>query len=136
MAGYHQLLVTCLYPMTESLKKLNLKQLYAKFGSAGSNGLVSAPFLCAVAPFLGANDQIAKNLLTEIYRNLMLRSLSSKDNSCVSEFSPLTEICAKINARIVDFFSENQENSKSEKLAQEIKINEQYNFFDDETSPE
>ena len=33
-------------------------------------------------------------------------------------------------------FFENQEKSKSEKLVQEMQIREQYNFFEDETSPE
>ena len=65
-------------------EKLNLKQLYAKFRGTGSNGLVSASFLCGQVHFFGANDQVAKNILTEIYKNEMLRSLSSKDNSGIS----------------------------------------------------
>ena len=35
-------------------------------------------------------------------------SLSFEDNSCVSEFSAPTEICAEINACIADLFFENQ----------------------------
>ena len=112
-------------------EKFNLKQLYTKFWGTESNGLVSSPFLCALALFFGAGDKAAKNLLTEIYKNLMLRSLS-----CVSEFSILTEICVEIKARSANLFFENQEKSKSEKLVQEMQIREQYNFFEDETSPE
>ena len=141
--GYQQPLVTTDNFVSNGEKpgevageKFNLKQLYTKFWGTESNGLVSSPFLCALALFFGAGDQVAKNLLTEIYKNLMLRSLSSKDNSCVSEFSTLTEICAEIKARSANLFFENQEKSKSEKLVQEMQISEQYNFFEDETSPE
>ena len=115
-------------------EKLSLKQLYAKFRGTGSNRLASAPFLCVVALFLGTNDQVAKNLLTEVYKNLTLRNISSKDNPCFSEFSALTETFAEINARITNFSFENQEKSKSEKLEQEMLISEQYDFFGDETS--
>ena len=86
--------------------------------------------------FLSANHQVAKNLLTEIYKNLILKSLSSENNSRISEFSALTEIYAEINARIADLFFENQEKSKSEKLAQEMQISEQDDFFNNETSIE
>ena len=82
--------------------------------------------------FFGANDQVAKNLLTEIYKNLTLRSLSS----LILELSALTEICAEIAIRIADFFSKNQEKRKSGKLAQEMRKSEQYDFSDDEASPE
>ena len=86
--------------------------------------------------FFGANDQVAKKILTEIYKNLTLRSLSSKDNSLTLKFSVRTEICAEIAVRIAGFFSKNQEKRKSEKLAQEMRKSEQYDFSDDEASLE
>ena len=116
-------------------EKLNLKQLYAKFHGTESDGLVSAPFRCILALFLGASDQVAKNLLTDIYKNLTMRSLSSEDKSRVLEFSALTEMCAEIKAHIANLFFENQEKSKSEKLPKEMQISEQHGFFDDETIP-
>ena len=47
-----------------------------------------------------------------------------------------SEICAEINSRIANLFFENQEKSKSEKLAEEMQISKQYDFFDSEASPE
>ena len=117
-------------------EKLNLKQFHAKYQVTGSNDLVSTLFPCVLVLFLSANHQVAKNLLTEIYKNLILKSLSSENNSRISEFSALTEIYAEINARIADLFFENQEKSKSEKLAQEMQISEQDDFFNNETSIE
>ena len=116
-------------------EKLNLKQLYAKFHGTESDGLVSAPFRCILDLFLGASDQVAKNLLTDIYKNLTMRSLSSEDKSRVLEFSALTEMCAEIKAHIANLFFENQEKSKSEKLPKKMQISEQHGFFDDETIP-
>ena len=52
------------------------------------------------------------------------------------ELSALTEICAEIAIRIADFFSKNQEKRKSGKLVQEMRKSEQYDFSDDEASPE
>ena len=84
--------------------------------------------MCA-SSFFGGDDKVAKDLLTKIYRKLTWRSLSSENNSCVSKFSTLTEICAEINARIANLFSENQEKRKNEKSTQEMQISEQYDFF-------
>ena len=39
-----------------------------------------------------------------------------------------SEICAEINSRIANLFFENQEKSKSEKLAEEMQISKQYDF--------
>ena len=116
-------------------ERLNLKQLYAKFCGTGSNGIVRTPFRCILVLFLDANDQVAKNLLTDIYKNLTIRSLSSDGKSRVLEFSALTEMCAEIKVHITNLFFENQEKSKSEKLPQEMLISEQHGFFDDETIP-
>ena len=38
---------------------LNLKQFHAKFQGTRSNSLVSTLFICALALFLGAKDQVA-----------------------------------------------------------------------------
>ena len=67
--------------------------------------------------FFGADDEFAKDLLKETYKNLTLRSLSSETNSRLSDFTALTEICVEINAHIAKLFFENKEKRKSEKLA-------------------
>ena len=65
-----------------------------------------------------------------------MRSLSSEANSRLSDFTALTEICVEISAHIAKLFFENKEKRKSEKLAEEMQICEQYDFFDYETGSE
>ena len=58
-------------------EKLSLKKLFAKFFRTSSNGLVLSPFLAALLLFFGGKETLAKNFLTELYKNLTVEVLSS-----------------------------------------------------------
>ena len=58
-------------------EKLSLKELFAKFFGTSSNGLVLSPFLAALLLFFGGKETLAKNFLTELYKNLTVEVLSS-----------------------------------------------------------
>ena len=69
-------------------EKLSLKELFGKFFRAGSNSLVSSPFLAALL-----KEILAKNFLTELYKNLTVDVLSC-DNYQNLQFDALTDLCA------------------------------------------
>ena len=73
-------------------EKLNLKELFAKFFLTKSNGLVSSPFLAALLQLFLGKETLAKNFLTELYKNLTVEVLSS-DNDSALEHLTLSQIC-------------------------------------------
>ena len=99
--------------------KLNLKILFEKFRGTKSNSLLSAPFFCAVAKFLGAEDKVLKNFLTKLYRNLSLRAFSARDNSQFLDFSTMRDVIAETNIHLANANGENfkrQREKKGKKL--------------------
>ena len=79
---------------------MNLKVFFEKFRGTKSNGLVLAPFLCAVAKLLGAEDKVENDFLTELYRNLSLKTLSARENSQFRDFSALRDVIVEINIHL------------------------------------
>ena len=53
-----------------------------------------------------------------------------EENYCMLEFNPLMEICAEINFRIISSTSSNNEIKMEEKMEEEMKISEKYDFYD------
>ena len=74
-------------------KKLNLKELFFPIFRTKSNGLVSSPFLALFLLFFAGKETLAKNFLTELYKNLTVDVLSS-DNVSTLEFNALSGLCA------------------------------------------
>ena len=72
-------------------EKLNLKKLFAKFVQSKSNGLVSTPFLGALPLFFAGKETLLEDFLTELYRNLTVEVLSSK-NDMGLKFQALTNL--------------------------------------------
>ena len=79
--------------------KLSLKELFAKFFRTGSNGLASCPFPAALLLLFAGKKTLAKNLLTELYKNLIVEVLSS-DNSKNLQFDALTDLCVELGVRL------------------------------------
>ena len=81
-------------------EKLSLKELFAKFFRTGSNGLVSlSPFLVVLLLFFVGKETLAKNFLTELYKNLTAEVLSS-GNSENPQFDALTDLYVQIGAKL------------------------------------
>ena len=58
-------------------EKWNLNLFYEKFRGTKSNDLVSMLFFGALAIFFGVPEEVAKNLLTELHKNLLLKAFSA-----------------------------------------------------------
>ena len=84
-------------------EKLSLKELFAKCFSAGSNGLVSSPFLATLLLFFARKETLAKTFPMELYKNLTVE-VSSSDNSENLQFDALTDLCAELGVRLGNSF--------------------------------
>ena len=112
-------------------EKLNLNGLSAKFFRTASNGLVSSPFLAALLLFFAGKETLAKNFLTELYKNLIVEVLSS-DNSENLQFDALTDLCAELGVRLGNSIFANHERARLDMKKQAEEISKKYDFFDDE----
>lgn len=118
-------------PEEVTVEKLNLKLLYEKFRGTKLNSLLSSPFLCTLAIYLGSKEDISKNFKTRIYKNLFLKVLSSKENSCPLVLDALTEVSAEIGSHLASGISSNYKRKMEENMKQEMKISEKYDFYED-----
>ena len=71
-------------------EKINLKAIYEMFKDTPSHGLVSLQFLNALGIFFGVDISIPKMVITELYRNLSYRTLSSARDFSFESVSDLT----------------------------------------------
>ena len=58
-------------------EKISIKTLYEMFKDTKSHGLVSLQFLSALNIFFGGHISLSKDTITELYKNLPFRTLSS-----------------------------------------------------------
>ena len=61
--------------------------------------MVLSLFLAALLLGFVGKETIAKNFLTELYKNLTVEVLSSENNSTL-KFTALTDLCAEISVRL------------------------------------
>ena len=59
-------------------EKISLKSLYEMFKDTKSHGLVSLQFLSALNIFFGGDIGLSKDTITELYKNLLLETLSGQ----------------------------------------------------------
>ena len=112
-------------------EKLSLKELLAKFIRTGSNCLVSPPFLAALLLCFAGKEMLAKNFLTELYKNLTVEVLSP-DNSENLQLNALTELCTKIDVRLGNSIFANHERARFDMKKQTEEVSKKYDFLDDE----
>ena len=99
-------------------KKLNLKELFAKFFRTKSNAVVSSPFLVVLLLFFWGKETIAKNFLTELYKNLTVEVLSPENNSTL-KFTALADLCAEIDVTLSNAIFVNHERIRLDMKKQE-----------------
>ena len=92
-------------------EKLSLKELFAKCFSAGSNDLVSSPFLATLLLFFARKETLAKTFPMELYKNLTVE-VSSSDNSENLQFDALTDLCAELGVRLGNSIFANHERAR------------------------
>ena len=71
-------------------EKISLKSLYEMFKDAKSHGLVSLQFLSALNIFFGGDIGLSKDTITELYKNLLLETLSGQQQIELEKISDLT----------------------------------------------
>ena len=55
---------------------LNMKELYKNFRGTKSHALVFIPFLCDLNLFMGGKEKVTKEVISKLYQNLSLKTLS------------------------------------------------------------
>ena len=80
------------------------------------HGVVTIPFLCALNPFLGGKEKTAKELISELYLNLFLKTLPENDESRNLHFNSLTDLCTEINVSFNNSIFANKSKQKEEKV--------------------
>ena len=71
-------------------EKISLKSLYEMFKDTKSHGLVSLQFLSALNIFFGGDIGLSKDTITELYKNLLLETLSGQQQIELEKISDLT----------------------------------------------
>ena len=109
-------------PKFISGEKLSIKRLYELFRGSRSYGVVTVQFLATLNLFLAGENNISKNTLTEIYRNLSLQALSKKDGNVDLNFDAITELVTKINIRLRNSIFLNRHNAQKSKCEKKNKM--------------
>ena len=105
--------------------KLNIKQLYELFKNTKSRGLVSLPFLGLIQFYLGKDDHLIKNSLTELYCNHSYMTLSGARDF---QFGVVSDLMAKLSFLLKQVTINNIRVRELEHLATAKLINDECNF--------
>ena len=92
-------------------EKISLKSLYKMFNDTKSHRLPSLQFLSALNIFFGADVKLSKDAIAELYKNLLLETLSGRQKI---EFEKISDLTLHINFKMKDSVLSNLER-KSEK---------------------
>ena len=80
-----------------SSEKISIKTLYEMFKDAKSHGLFSLQFLSTLNFFFVGDVSLSKDTITELYKNLLLETLSGNQNI---EFEKVSDLTAHINFKM------------------------------------
>ena len=76
--------------------------LYEKFNSTSTRGLVSTQFLAAFNIFIGGNKTITKNAMSGFFHNLSIQALSRGDDRINIKFDVMEELNKSIKKLLKD----------------------------------
>ena len=108
-------------------EEINLKNLYEMFKDTPSHGLASFPFLSALGIFFGVDISIPKLAITELYRNLSYRTLSSSRDF---SFDSVSDVTSGINVKIKKSTLSTRDRKEKEDENSLEKINENTTFVE------
>ena len=111
-------------------EKLSLKEVFAKIFRTGSNGLISSPYFAALLLLFAGKETLAKNFLTELYKNLTVEVLSSGISENL-KLDTLTVLCIEMGARLENSIFTNHERARRNMKKQAEEISKKYDLFDD-----
>ena len=83
--------------------------LYKKFSSTSSHGLVSTQFLAAFNIFIGGDKTISKNAMSEFFHNLSMQALSRDDDRIDIKFDAIEEFNESIKKLLKDEVDRNSD---------------------------
>ena len=72
-------------------------ELYKRFNSGGTRGLVCVHFLAALNVHLGGDKIISKNAMSEFFHNLSMQALSKSDDAIVIKFDAINSLNKSLN---------------------------------------
>ena len=72
-------------------------ELYKRFNSGNSRGLVCVHFLAALNIHLGGDKLISKNAMSELFHNLSMQALSKFDATIVIKFDAINALNKILN---------------------------------------
>ena len=87
--------------------------------------------MAALLLFFAGIETLAKNFLTDLYKNLTVEVLSPANNS-TPEYNALTDLCADIGVGLANPIFANNERARLDMKKQEEQISKKHDFFDDD----
>ena len=71
--------------------------LYKRFNSGDTRGLVCVHFLAALNVHLGGDKMISKNPMSEFFHNLSMQAFSKSDDTLVIKFDAINKLNKSLN---------------------------------------
>ena len=96
------------------------------FKDTKSHGLVSIQFLSALNLFFGGDVQLSKNTITDLYKNLSLRTLSGEQQV---EFGKISDLTAHINFKLKHSILVNTDDQDKSIKTNNGNVKDMYEFF-------
>ena len=107
-------------------EKISLNSLYKTFKDTKSHGLVSLHFLSVLDIFSDGDIRLSKDTMTELYKNLLLETLSGQQKI---EFEKLSDLTAHINFETKHSIPSNLERKDKCNVENNEKVKEMHEFF-------
>ena len=106
--------------------KISLKNLYKMFNDTKSHGPVCIQFLSALNLFFGGDVQLSKDTITELYKNLSLRTLSGEQQV---EFGKISDLTAHRNFKLKHSILANIDDQGKSIKSNNGNVKDIYEFF-------
>ena len=76
---------------------ISLSEMYKRFKSDDTRGLVCVHFLVALNVHLGSDKMISNNAMSEVFHILSMQALSNSDNTIVIKFDAINRLNKSLN---------------------------------------
>ena len=99
-AVYNELIIVPTGDVPSFVKLIEIfspSELYKRFNSGGTRGLVCVHFLAALNVHLGGDKIISKNAMSEFFHNLSMQALSKSDDAIVIKFDAINSLNKSLN---------------------------------------
>ena len=81
----------------KSIGIISPSELYKRFNSGDTRGLVCIHFLATLNVHLGGDKMISKNAMSEFFHNLSMQALSKSDDRIVIKFNAINGLNKSLN---------------------------------------